>query len=344
MATAVETKKETKFTKAPDFYWQFRLDRLIKKKGGEYAFDAKNYRAQGPMALYRAYYLDLTLNGKIDKSFDKAAENTLNDDEWVVFYETIAAWTKEQADKSLFDASTLPASDFDLIAQIYPEVNMKAIYAPLDESDYGKNFPYKNIKEMLDAASNDKFKVDKAVFNDMSEAMVEFNKLKEKSFQSLESVYADATAFAKNPFPDDQSRAHYKAIREKLAALPQTPQQWETYNSNMLQQIDEMARLASKEVEPHHHGHDDEHHHEELSPAQEFQKKYGRDLTTMAERASKYMSDPAGFVKSAVSAKFGAAGVEAWEKNEELAAKFSVMSASDKAKMQSQYSDFLKQA
>lgn len=59
MSTSTEDKQIVSI-EAPDFYWKFRLDRLVSKKTGELSFDPKNYpESTGYQSLYDSYYLDL---------------------------------------------------------------------------------------------------------------------------------------------------------------------------------------------------------------------------------------------------------------------------------------------
>ena len=50
---------------------------MVQKKGGELAFTESSYsEAKSPKSLYEAYYLDLTLQGKME-GFDWKAEHLL---------------------------------------------------------------------------------------------------------------------------------------------------------------------------------------------------------------------------------------------------------------------------
>jgi hypothetical protein len=160
MMTAVATEAAAiAQSESPDFYWQFRLDRLVSKKGADLSFAAKNYPDSiSPKALYDAYYLDLTLQGKME-NFDWSAEKEINDSEWQIIYKYICNWTKDVAKAS--SSAKLPENDFDLLKQFYPSVDMRDLETPFVESEVGQNFPYKNMKEMLGAASAGTLKVPK---------------------------------------------------------------------------------------------------------------------------------------------------------------------------------------
>ena len=106
---------------APDFYWQYRLARLVEKKGAELAYDPANYpEMKSDKDLYDAYYLDLTLQGKMD-GFDWRAEKEINDSEWKKIYKSICAWTQKTAKENKSDTSNLPSNDFDLLKQFWLE-------------------------------------------------------------------------------------------------------------------------------------------------------------------------------------------------------------------------------
>lgn len=63
---AIAAEKTMQTLEAPDFYWEYRLDRLSQKLGSEVKFSPSNYPdVSGFKDLYDAYYLDLTLQGKI---------------------------------------------------------------------------------------------------------------------------------------------------------------------------------------------------------------------------------------------------------------------------------------
>ena len=144
---------------APDFYWQFRLDRLVGKKGGDLTFDAGSYpEAKSAKDQYDAYYLDLTLNGKL-ANFDWMAEKEVSDSEWLSIYKSICKWTADTAKNNKPSTDNLPASDFDLLKQFYPTLDMRDLDTAFVPEEVGDNFPYKNMKEMLAAAMDGKLSV-----------------------------------------------------------------------------------------------------------------------------------------------------------------------------------------
>jgi hypothetical protein len=332
---------------APDFYWQYRLDRLVSKKGGDLAFSASSYpELTDAKSLYDAYYLDLTLQGKME-GFDWVAEKEIGDSEWLAIYKNICDWSSKAVKENKPDTSNLPASDFDLLKQFYPQLNFRELEAPFAVEEVGNNFPYRTMKDMLTAAMKGTLSVPgydaKSITSlEASDVRKELAALKEKTMKNLDVVYEDVKAFAANPFPDDESRKHYKDLSAKLAGFPQTPADWNTYRAKMEKDVDEMARLASKPEDPHHHhGEDDKDH---VSPAQEFEQKYGRNLEEMQERMNKYKSDPEGFLEASILEKFGKNGLDIWKKSQDFSANMSVMSESDKAAAEKAFADFLKKA
>ena len=280
------------------------------------------------------------------EGFDWESEKVVTDSEWLAIYKTISQWTSDVASTNKPDATTLPSNDFDLLKQCYPQVALRDLEIPFSVEEVGAGFPYRSMKDMLNAAiggtlSVPGYKAD-AVTLEATKAKEQLKALKEKSMGKIETIYASAMTYAKNPFPDDQAKKHYQNLRSKLADFPQNPTAWTTYRANMEKEVDEMARLASKKVE--HHGHHDDEHHDELSPAQEFEAKYGRSLTEMQERMSKYKSDPVSFLESSIVEKYGKNGLDVWKKSQEFSSKLSVMTDADKAATEALFSNFLKQA
>ena len=94
LSSTVEEEKTITSITAPDFYWQYRLGRLVEKKGSDLGFEASNYPdVSGDKDMYDAYYLDLTLQGKMD-GFDWREEKNINDAEWQQIYKSMCAWSK----------------------------------------------------------------------------------------------------------------------------------------------------------------------------------------------------------------------------------------------------------
>lgn len=324
---------------APDFYWKFRLDRLVKKKGDDLAFAEKNYDVSGYKDLYDAYYLDLTLQGKLE-GFDWEAEKSVSDSEWQTIYKTIAEWSTTTAKENKPDTKSLPSNDFDLLKQFYPQLNFRDLETPFVPEEVGSNFPYSNMKEMIEAAGTGSFSVPgysgSTTSLEASEAKAQLNALKEKSMAQLDAIYEDALKYANSPFPDDDAKKHYKALKEKLAGFPSDEAGWQKLRSTMEKEVDEMARLASKKVDHHHNK-------GEMSPAEEFEAKYGRSLEEMQERMNEFKADPQGFLEKSIIDKYGKNGLDIWKKSQEFADKLSVMSDADKAATESKFTDFLNQ-
>ena len=334
---------------APDFYWKYRLDRLSSKKNAELSLVESNYpEAHNAKDLYDAYYLDLTLQGKMD-GFDWVAEKEVSDSEWISIYKNICQWSSSTVKANKPDNNNLPSSDFDLLKQFYPQLNFRDLETPFSSDEVGEKFPYSNMKEMLSAAVNGKLSVPGYSATSVSsleatEIRKELTSIKEASMKKVDSIYADTMSYAKNPFPDAEAKTHYQALKKKLADFPQSPAAWTTFRSNMEKEIDEMARLASKKEDEHHghgHGEEDAHH---VSPAQEFEAKYGRNLDAMQERMNKFKTNPEGFLEASILEKYGKNGLDVWKKSQEFSAKMSVMSEADKAATEGKFTSFLNQA
>lgn len=346
--TAVAEATELKSIQCPDFYWQYRLDRLVSKKGGELAFLPSTYPdVSGAKNLYDAYYLDLTLQGKL-ADFDWMAEKEISDSEWLAIYKSIVQWSATTAKENKPSTSNLPANDFDLLKAFYPQLNFRDLDTPFSAEEVGAGFPYKNMKELLGAAMEQKLNIpgysaSSITSLEATEVRAALKDLESNTMKKIDAIYADALKYAQSPFPDDAAKKHYAALRGKLADFPQGAAGWAAFRANMEKEVDEMARLASKKEEHgHHHGHDDEHH--APSPAEEFKAKYGKDLDEMQERFAKYKADPEKFLENSILEKFGKSGLDVWKKSQEFSANISVMSDAEKAKMEESFSNFLKSA
>lgn len=303
--------------------------------------------AQGTKSLYEAYYLDLNLQGKLD-GFDWVKEKDISDAEWLAIYKSICQWSAKTVSANKPNAKTLPSNDFDLLKQFYPQLNYRDLETPFIAEEVGSNFPYKNMKELLSAALAGTLNVPgygSVTSLESAGLKSELAALKESTFKKIDTLYEEALVYAKNPFPDEASKTHYQALREKLATFPQTPAAWAAYRANVEKEVDEMARLASKPEDPHHHHDEEEHGHEEkLSVAQEFEAKYGKNLDVMQDRWNKYKQDPEGFLEASILEKFGKNGIDIWKKSQEFSSKLSVITEADKAATEKAFSDFLKQA
>jgi len=347
MATAVETKASIGIKQSPDFYWQFRLDRLTSKKNIDLFFSAKNYpEASSPKELYDAYYLDLTLQGKLS-GFDWKAEKEISDSEWLSIYKSISKWSVETAKENKPDTNNLPSNDFDLLKQFYPQLEFRDLETPFIADEVGASFPYSNMKDLLSAAANGKLNIPgskPSTTIDASEAKAALAELKTKSMAKVDAIYQDTLKFAQTAFPDEQSRAHYKALQKKLGDFPQGAQGWAKFRANMDKEVDEMARLAAKKEDPHHghEEHGDEHH--APSPAQEFQAKYGLSLDELQETMSRFKANPEGFLEASIVEKHGRNGLDVWKKSQEFAALYAKSSAAEIAAAESAFTEFLKSA
>lgn len=340
---------------SPDFYWKFRLERMATNLGGSLPFNAGNYpRASGYKELYKAYYLDLAINGKCE-GYDWDGDREVSDEDWKTIYNEVAEWTKKTVKANKPTASTLPASDIDLLRQFYPSIDTREMDTPFVAEEVGENFPYRNMKAMLDAASAGKLSVpgySKDITDlDVNATLAKLDKMEADAIAKLDALEADALAFAMNPFPDDKAKAHYRKIRETLGTFPQGAAAWATYRSNDEKVIEEMARLAAKKDEHHHH-HEEEgeeggdHHHkvEKMSTAQEFEVKYGRNLEEMEERYAMYKANPATFMEKNLEKKYGKKGIDAWKASQEINQQLALLSDSEKKALEAEYSAFLAKA
>ena len=334
---------------APDFYWQFRLARLIDKKSSDLPYNAKSYPdVSSDKDLYDAYYLDLTLQGKMD-GFDWRGEKSITDAEWTKIYKSICQWSSSTAKANKPDTNSLPSNDFDLLKQFYPQLSFRDLESPFVPEEVGAGFPYKNLKELYSAAVSKEglkipFVAGSGTSLEATEIKAQLKELKESSMKKIDAIHADSLAFAQNPFPDDAARTHYKNLKEKLANFPQGAAAWASFRTNMEKEVDEMARLASKKEEHHGHHGEEEGGAEHISPAKEFELKYGKNLDEMQERMAKYKSDPQGFLEASILDKFGKNGLDIWKKSQEFSANLSVMTDADKAAAEKSFSTFLTQA
>ena len=351
MMAATAEVEAMKTYESPDFYWKYRLERLASKKSGDLALVESNYpNAASPKDYYDAYYLDLTLQGKM-QGFDWVAEKVITDDEWMSIYKNICKWSSSTVEANKPDAKNLPVSDFDLLKQFYPQLNYRELETPFSVEEVGEKFPYRNMKDMMTAAVSGDINVPgytKSAISSIeaTEVRAELAILKDVSMKKIDAIYEQTMVYANNAFPDAQSKTHYQALKKRLADFPTTTAGWSSLRSNMEKEVDEMARLASKRVDEHHGHHDEEEGHGEkkASPAQEFEAKYGRNLDEMQERMALYKSDPEGFLQASIFAKYGKDGLDVWKKSQEFSTQMSVMSDADKAATEALFTNFLNQA
>ena len=235
-----------------------------------------------------------------------------------------------------------------MLKQFYPQLNFRDLDTPFSSDEVGERFPYANLKELMSAAINGKLNVpgysaSSSASIEATEVRKELAAIKEASLKKVDAIYATTLEYAKNPFPDAQAKTHYQALKKKLADFPQTPAAWSTFRANMDKEVDEMARLAAKKDDDHHH-----HHHDEgddhVSPAQEFEAKYGRNLDMMQERMNKYKSDPEAFLEASILEKYGKNGLDIWKKSQTFSSQMSVLSDSEKAATEAKFTAFLNQA
>jgi hypothetical protein len=348
LSASVEDKQIVNLD-APDFYWEYRLERLASKQ--DLKFSAVNYpdvQSSNFKDLYDAYYLDLTLQGKLGDSFDWEEEKKITDNEWQEIYKNTCNWTSTTAKVNKPDTSNLPSNDFDLLKQFYPQLNFRDLEQKFAVEEVGANFPYTNMKSMLQAALDGKLAVpgyDKSITKlEATDAKAKLAALKAATMAKLDAIQADAMAFATTAYPDEHAKTHYQALQTKLGNFPQGAAGWADSRAKMEVEVDEMAKLASKKVDEHH-GHEEEGEHghaKKVSPAEEFEAKYGRNLDLMQERMNQYKNDPKGFMENSILEKFGQKGLDVWQKSESFSS--GNVSAADKAAAEKAFADFLKNA
>ena len=335
---------------APDFYWQYKLERLSAKKGVDLPFKISNYPdATSPKSLYDAYHLDLTLQGKLN-DFDWVTEQSVSDSEWLAIYKSICKWSAATLANNKPQTSTLPANEFDLVKQFHPQLNYRDLETPFSVEEVGENFPFRNLKDLLSSALQPNFKLPKfssVTTLEASEIRSELASLKANTFKNIDAVYSKCLNFAKEAYPDEEARAHYQKVRADFADFPQTTSEWANYRKEMDKVIDNMAALASKQDDPHGHHHHDEHHGEEvatLSAAQEFELKFGKNLDDMQELMSKFKQNPEEFFQTSIVDKYGKSGLDILSKSQGFSSSASVLSDSDKAKAEASFKEFLQKA
>jgi hypothetical protein len=345
-----EEVQAMKIYDSPDFYWKYRVERLAGRKGSDLPLIATNYpEAVTHREIYDAYYLDLTLQGKMD-GFDWVGEKEINDNEWISIYKNICQWSAKTVNENKPDAKNLPSSDFDLLKQFYPQLNYRELESSFSVEEVGEKFPYRNMKEMMSAAVDGSldlpgYSKSSVTSLEATEVRADLNNLRESSMKKIDAIYADTLAYANNPFPDAEAKSHYQALKVKLAGFPSNASGWATLRSNLEKEVDEMAEMASRKEEHHGH-HEEEEGHGEKKPsgAQEFETKYGRNLDEMQERMTRYKADPEGFLQASIFAKYGQDGVNVWRKSQEFSAQMSVMTDADKAATEASFTSFLNQA
>jgi hypothetical protein len=280
------------------------------------------------------------------------AEKEISDSEWLSIYRNIVDWSEKTTKANKPNAANIPSSDFDLLRAIYPQVDYRELETSFTTDEVPANFPYKNMKQMIDAAMSKSLSVPgvapgSVTSLEATEARKKLAALKESTIAKIDAVYNNCLTYAKNPFPDTEAQTHYQALRSTLGEFPQGKEGWAKYKANTEREVDEMALFASRKEEEHHdHGHEEEHGHgaPHMSVAEEFQQKYGKNLDEMAEKMAAFKNDPEGFLEASIIQKYGKAGLDVWKKSQEFDASISVMSEADKAAVENSFSSFLKSA
>ena len=208
------------------------------------------------------------------------------------------------------------------------------------------NFKYPNLKSLYSAAVNDELEVPDDSLNtiEATEVRAKLKVLKEKSFKRIDEVYETVLKYAKLPFIDETARKHYQGVRATLAAFPQTIEETKQLRANLEKEIDEMARLGSRKVDHHAHhaaeGEPDDH----ASPEQEFESKYGLNLSELRETFSQFKSNQQFFLDNSIFQNFGKTGLETWKKSQEFSAQYEKLSISERTAAEDEFREYLKSA
>jgi len=327
---------------SPDFYWKCRIEKLAKKTGGSYAFNADNYPdcAYGK-EQFKAYYLDLALSGKLE-NYNVEEDTDVSDEEWQTIYNDAVAWSKKTVRENKPSAASLPTSEFDLLRQFYPSVDLREMETPFVEEEVGKDFPYRTMKDMLDAASTGKFSIPgyappANLELEVTGSLAKLDQIEAEAIARLDKLQDEVMSVVLNPMPDETSKAHYRQMRELLKAT-------QTDRAVVEKEVEEMARLMNKKDDHHHHHEEEGHHEEKMSPAQEFEMKFGQNYAEFEERYALYKSNPSNFMEKLLEKKHGKTGVEVWKKSLELDQKLTVMSEAEQKALRAEYEAFLAKA
>jgi len=271
-------------------------------------------------------------------------EKNISDGEWFSIYKSISDWTVEET-KIQAETNKIPTNDFDLLKQFYPELNYRDLDVKFDVSEVGDNFPYKNMKELVFASQNGK--LDAKGFTvtgpnlEATQARKELEALKEKALAKVDAAYEKVMKYVQQPFPDEESKKHYQSILQTLSEQPQSSAEWAVKRELFEREIDDMARFASRKVEHHDH-HEGEGEH--LSPAQEFEQKYGMNLDELQDTFNKYKADPVAYFDSVIVSIGGREALDIWRKSQQFAAEYDTLSPAERTAAESKYLEFLKKA
>lgn len=287
--------------------------------------------------------ISLGLQGKL-KGFNWTEDKKISDGEWFSIYKSITEWTQDVSKKQKANSNNVPENDFDLLKQFYPELNYRDLETNFVPTEVGPNFPYNNLKELFGAAANGKLSISAPSGTPNLEATETRKKLaalKETAIKRVDAAYAKVMKYAEQTLPDEEAKKHYQTMKKKLADNPQGASAWAAQRANLEKDIDEMARFAARRVDEHHH-HEGEGEH--LSPAEEFEKKYGMNLDQLQETFNRFKADPNAFLETSIMSKFGRNGVDIWNKSQEFAAKYKALSPAERAAAETKYIEFLNQA
>jgi hypothetical protein len=245
---------------APDFYWIYRAEKLSSRFGRRTPFKLDDYRGLTGEQAFDCYLAILKSSNSLPASYNVYTEK-VTDEEWNRIWARQVEWMDKVIDANPLTTDTLPKNDFDLLKQFYPYLDFTDLETPFTSEEVGENFPYKNLKDLFAAASEEK--LDIPGFNtdidslECPEIRKELEALKDSTLKSLAACKDKCLALARSPFPDDKAKAHYKELKEMMAGIPMTAAEKEAFKTNEEKMIAEMAAFASKEDEEEHHHHDE---------------------------------------------------------------------------------------
>ncbi len=360
---------------SPDFYWKHRIDKLEAQKGHLIPFNAARYagvESTNYERLYNIYYVELYRNGHME-DFDIVAESEYQPEDFQAMWDYGSDWMQSVKDKSKpVTKADLPEDPFDLIKLFIPEYDLTEVQQPFSVEDVGTDFPYQNWQEMSLDAQRGQLKWPQGVqlldpmddldpmdlFNENFTSYRVFSQItenyraklaasKERALAELDEAYEKAVALAKDPLNDEEGRAHYRWVKEKLKEYPDTPEGWQLRRENMLAKAEEMAEVASKRpsvFDKFDAQFDADHHFDPEKDAiiqanQIFQTKYGRNLEEIQESYRRYEEDPVNYLDKLIAERFGAEGTAVWKQAQVFNRTVSV---EEQKKADVEFRDFLK--
>ena len=379
---------------APDFYWKYRLERFVNKMEDNLPFDVKNYpRASGYQELYQHYLADLHFQKKLI-NFDWAADQDITDDENLVILDYYDDWLTEVSKKARITEADLPANDLDLLKMFYPSLDISEFEVPFEKELIGADFPYLNLKEMFAAVDNDTFALPPSFSSSTAEddeedgdydyatdikgeygeeegldlsagvdVSAQVAALEVETMARLDAALANVTSYARQPYPDEEARAHYLRMRDRLVGRPQTAAEWSASRAKDERDVEEMVAFSSRPVaSAREGGGGGDHHDHENEPAaaeaaaeaaaaarealsQEFEDRFGWRPEQAQQDFALFKANPAKFTEEMIRAKHGSGAADAWRETKgRFSERINAMSEEDKRAATERYMTLLKNA